>query len=186
MKTKILLYLFVTSFSLFSCKGKQQKLSFYEEETICDSIDDEENELYDDYYDSGVSNVSVPFIEKNGVKYIEVKLNGVIGVDMILDSGCSGTLISKDEAQYLFSKGVLTEDDFMGTKESVIADGSIVENMVVNLRELVIGDAIRCTNVEATVSANSQVPLLLGNEVLNRSASYTVDNENKTINFTLK
>ena len=41
-------------------------------------------------------------------------------------------------------------------------------------------------NVQATVSANTKAPLLLGNEVLNRTASYSVDNVNKVINFTLK
>lgn len=113
-------------------------------------------------------------------------VNGQFTVKMILDSGCSGTLISIAEAKYLYEKGCFTQDDILGMTQSQIADGSIVENMVINLRELVIGGQIACTNVTATVSANAQAPLLLGNEVLNRAPSYSVDNENKLIKFKLR
>lgn len=129
--------------------------------------------------------VAVPFIESGGVKYIEVELNRTFTVRMILDSGCFGALISVAEAQHLYAKGVLTDEDFVGKSKSMIADGSIVENMVVNLREVIIGGKIICPNVQATVSSNALAPLLLGNEVLNRTASYTVDNQNKTIKFKL-
>lgn len=127
--------------------------------------------------------VAVPFTEEMGVKLVNVKINGSIGVDMIIDSGCSGTLISLAEAQYLAQKGVLTEDDIMGQQQAQIADGSITLNTVVRLRQLVIGDAILCPDVIATVSDNMNAPLLLGNEVLNRIGAYTVDNENSLLIF---
>ena len=41
-------------------------------------------------------------------------------------------------------------------------------------------------NVQAVVSANINAPLLLGNEVLNRLATITIDNDNQTLNFKLK
>jgi len=129
--------------------------------------------------------VEVPFEESGGLKLLSVELNGTFTVRMILDSGCSGALISVAEAQHLYSKGVLTENDFLGKAKAMIADGSVVENMVVNLREVVIGGKIICPNVEATVSSNTKAPLLLGNEVLNRTTSYTVDNYNKKIYFKL-
>lgn len=129
--------------------------------------------------------ISIPYVEKGGVKYVDVAVNG-FGFQMIFDTGCSGTLISVAEARYLYEKGYLTDDDFLGVTKAQIADGSIVENMVINLKEVVIGDRILCKNVQATVSANNNAPLLLGNEVLNRVAAYAVDNENKTINFKCK
>ena len=54
-------------------------------------------------------------------------MNGQFTVKMILDSGCSGTLISIAEAKYLYEKGCFTQDDILGTTQSQIADGSIVE-----------------------------------------------------------
>lgn len=175
-------FCFCLALLLIGCKNKEKYAPPYFE-TSNASVEQDGN-LPESELSSG-DIVAVPFIESGGVKYIEVELNRTFTVRMILDSGCSGALISVAEAQHLYSKGVLTDDDFVGKSKSMIADGSVVENMVVNLREVIIGGKIICPNVQATVSSNAQAPLLLGNEVLNRTASYTVDNQNKTINFKL-
>lgn len=134
--------------------------------------------------------IEVPYRETGGVKFVHVKVNGV-GWDMIFDTGCSGTLLSLSEARYLVEKGLLVEDDRLGYAHSQIADGSIVENMVVNLRKVSIiandGETIDCYNVRATVSNNIEAPLLLGNEVLDKVAyDYTIDNARKVISFNVK
>lgn len=129
--------------------------------------------------------VSVPYHEENGVKLVNVKVNGV-GLEMIFDTGCSEALISIAEAEYLYKKGLLTEDDFLGTTKTQIADGSIVEDMVINLREVVLNDEVSCPNVTATVSSNVNAPLLLGNGILDRFASVNIDTSTKTINFKFK
>lgn len=172
---------------LLSACGSEKKrhLSFYETEDVAASGKDSLDSSFDVSYDSS-SDVEVPFAESNGVKLIDVTVNRQFTVKMIIDSGCSSTLISIAEAKYLYEKGCFASDDFLGVTQSQIADGSIVENMVVNLKELIIGGKIVCNNVTATVSANTQAPLLLGNEVLNRVPSYSVDNENKVIKFKLQ
>ena len=148
------------------------------------------SDLYSEVTINSQTSVEVPFKEEGGVKYVHVKVNGV-GWDMIFDTGCSGTLLSLSEARYLAVKGLLVEQDVLGTTHSQIADGSIVENMVVNLRQISIitndGSTIDCYNVKATVSNNINAPLLLGNEVLDEVAyDYTVDNINKVICFNVK
>lgn len=172
---------------LASCEQKKKSLSFYgNEEAVEDTTEVVPSQVASQVSYDADSEVAVPFVEQNGVKLIDVTVNRQFTVKMILDSGCSGTLISIAEAKYLYEKGCFTQDDILGTTQSQIADGSIVENMVINLRELVIGGQIACTNVTTTVSANAQAPLLLGNEVLNRAPSYSVDNENKLIKFKLQ
>lgn len=172
---------------LASCDGKKKRPAFYDNgaDTEADTVtyDNEASSDYEQMTDTEI--VSIPFTEKDGVKYVNVSVNG-FGFEMIFDTGCSGTLISVAEANYLYQKGFLTEDDIIGVTQSQIADGSIMENMVINLKEVILDGKIRCTNVSATVSANNNAPLLLGNEVLNRVAAYAVDNENQTINFKLK
>lgn len=172
---------------LTACTDEKKKPVFYDNETNTetDSVasDDEMSADYDQMENSDI--IAIPFTEKGGVKYVNVSVNG-FGFEMIFDTGCSGTLISAAEANYLYQKGYLTKDDIIGVTNEQIADGSIVENMVINLKEVVLDGKIRCTDVTATVSANNQAPLLLGNEVLNRVAAYAVDNENQTINFKLK
>lgn len=170
-----------------SCDGKKKRPAFYDNgvDTEVDSVvyDDDVSSDYEQMTDAEI--ISIPFTEKCGVKYVKVSVNG-FGFEMIFDTGCSGTLISVAEANYLYQKGFLTQDDIKGVTQSQIADGSIVENMVINLKEVILDGKIRCTDVTATVSANNNAPLLLGNEVLNRVAAYAVDNENQTINFKLR
>lgn len=161
--------------TLLSCGGEKKKPIYVDlEEATEESL----------YAQSG-DEIVVPFRNENGVKYVAVKVNGV-GFEMIFDTGCSDALISVAEANYLYQKGKLTQDDILGTAQSQIADGSVVENMVVNLKEVVINDQILCPNVKATVSGNIKAPLLLGNEILDRLATIKIDNENETLNFKLK
>ncbi len=127
----------------------------------------------------------VPYRSKNGVKYVDVKVNGV-GLEMIFDTGCAGMHISVAEARYLYDKGTLTDDDFLGVSPAVTADGNVSVDMVVNLREVIISDQVVCHNVAATVSANTDAPLLLGNGVLDRIESTTIDNENHNLIFRFK
>ncbi len=185
MRAKNILILMI-AILLSSCHEKKKQLSFYDNSDLVeDSVG-----MYGSPYKTTISysgeEVSVPFIEQDGVKLIDVSVNCQFTVKMILDSGCSGTLISIAEAKYLYDKGCFSQEDILGTTKSQIADGSIVENMVINLRELVIGGKIMCSNVTAIVSANTQAPLLLGNEVLNRAPSYSVDNQKKVIRFQLQ
>lgn len=160
---------------ILSCSGEKKKPIY---------VDLEESTEESLYAQNG-DEIVVPFRNENGVKYVAVKVNGV-GLEMIFDTGCSGALISVAEANYLYQKGKLTQDDIIGTAQSQIADGSMVENMVVNLKEVVINDQIFCPNVSATVSENINAPLLLGNEILDRLATIKIDNENETLNFKLK
>ncbi len=137
-------------------------------------------------YSSGSGEiVEVPFQYVNGLKIIKVKINNTLTIDMIMDSGCSTSMISIAEAEYLWKKGVLTESDFKGTSKAQVADGRIVDNLVFNLKELVIGDDLVARNVEVLVSENVNAGLLLGNEVLDRVASYTVDMQSRIIRFEL-
>ena len=129
-------------------------------------------------------NVEVPYSELGGVKTIPVKLNGV-SMDMIFDTGCSGMSISLNELLTMQKNGKFSESDIVGVSESTIADGSVVENAVINLREVEIGgkSGIVLHNIEASVALNQIAPILLGNGVLDAVASVEVDNINKTIKF---
>lgn len=172
-----------------SCINKKERPAFYDAENIESGTNLSEDSVIETSQATDNTDktniVTVPFRENAGVKYVKVSVNG-FGFEMIFDTGCSGTLISIDEANYLYKKGYLTAEDYLGQSQSQIADGSIVENMVFNLKEVIIDEKIYCVDVPATVSGSSNAPLLLGNEVLDRVASYTIDNENKIINFKLK
>ena len=125
---KFILGILITT-TLFSCGGDKKTPIYVETENVS-----EEKETEDTSYAQSGEEIVVPFRNENGVKYVQVKVNGV-GFEMIFDTGCSGALISVAEANYLYQKGKLTQEDILGTAQSQIADGSVVENMVVNLKQ---------------------------------------------------
>lgn len=137
------------------------------------------------FMDFSDEKVAIPIAYDDGVKYVDVTLNGA-PCKMIIDSGCSGTLISIVEATYLRKNGLLEDEDIYDLEMTQIADGSVVENLVINIKKVVIGDKIMCENVRATVSSSANAPLLLGNEVLNRAPAYTIDNKKGLLIFTVK
>jgi len=143
---------------------------------------------YDNSIGSSSGTIDVPFKWESGVKYVQVKING-LSTDMIFDTGCSMTLISVLEAQQLMKRGLLSSEDFLGTAKASIADGSIVEDAVFNIKTLELSDGqqtIICRDVLTQVSSNAEAPVLLGNGVLDRVASYTIDNDARVIKFKLK
>lgn len=171
----------------FSCGGERKKPVY---EDMKEAIEKTAEQTTEDFrIESSPTHSSeeiiVPFRNENGTKYVQVKING-ISMEMIFDTGCSTTSISIAEANHLYQKGALTNEDILGEEQMSIADGSIVTGMVINLREVVIDNRIRCPNVRAHVSESSNAPLLLGNEVLDRLATITINNENETLHFKLK
>lgn len=158
----------ISVLTFFSCGGKKPKPVYI------DIVDVE----------SPGNIVKVPYTEMYGVKTISVKINGV-PMNMIYDTGCSGVHLSLLELQTLCKNGQFSENDIIGSSYSSIADGSIVENGLINLREIEIGgeNGITLYNVQASVALNQEAPVLLGNGVFDSMASVELDNYNKTINF---
>lgn len=133
------------------------------------------------------SAIVVPFNILGGVKTIPVKINGVT-MDMIFDTGCSGISISLHEVQTLWKNGRISDSDIRGTTYSVLANGTVEENVVILLHEVEIGgeNGVVLNNVEANVVLNMDAPLLLGNIVTDEVASVEVDNNEQVIKFKLK
>lgn len=172
-------YILLIAILLCSCGGNKKNNAYQFDPNIW-------TDNYEQPLTTERETISIPYVEKNGVKYIAVKINGGPTFDMIVDTGCSGVLISIKEAQYLAQSGLLTEEDYRGNALSSIADGSIVENMVFNIKEMIIGGKIVCPDVNVTVSNNISAPMLLGNGVFDRISSFSIDNANKQIIFHLQ
>ena len=171
MKT-IYYFVFIICFLLLcSCSGKRIKPDLL-------SI----GYSSDNYYGNVVE---VPFQDQGGVRTVQVKINDCTEFPMIFDTGCSEVSISILELATLIKHGYISEEDVIGITQTQIADGSVVEEAVVNLRKLQIGDYV-CNNVRATISENGAAPLLLGNGALKDVESFIVDDEAKVIKFYLK
>lgn len=115
-----------------------------------------------------------------GVFRTEVSLNGVVNIDMIIDSGASEVSISPDVASTIIRSGTVEEDDWLDSKTYVFADGSRAKSKRFNLDTIKIGNhTIR--NVAVSISNDIESPLLLGQNVLSRLGEVTFDYENSRI-----
>lgn len=127
--------------------------------------------------------IAIPYTEMYGnTIMLPVKINGV-GLDMIFDTGASSTCITVAEAQYLYDKGLLSEDDILNVQAYQTADGNISVGLRVILSKIVIGETICVSNVEALVVEDQQAPLLLGQSVLRNFKEVSVDRENNVVKF---
>ncbi|MDN0081135.1 retropepsin-like aspartic protease, partial [Bacteroides gallinaceum] len=101
------------------------------------------------------------------------KVNG-LELNFIFDTGASDVYLSMTEAIFMLKNGYLTKNDFTGVSYSQIANGDIVENTAVVLREVEIG-GIKLQNVTASISHNLDAPLLLGQSAIQKLGPIQLD-----------
>ena len=112
------------------------------------------------------SQARIQMQKENGVYKIPCKVNG-LRMKFIFDTGASDVCISLTEATFMYENDYITDDDIIGTSSSQIADGSIVENIRIRLKEIEIA-GLKLRNVEALVTQNFGAPLLLGQSVIQK------------------
>ena len=143
----------------------QERLSGYGEEVV-------------DMKEEVISEVS---INRSGGGTFEVPcaVNG-LSLNMIFDTGASDVSISSVEANFMLKNRYLSEKDFKGKAYYQTATGEISEGTVITLKEVRIGDAV-LKNVDASVVKNQKAPLLLGQSVMERFGTITIDNINSKL-----
>ena len=115
----------------------------------------------------------------SGVYEVPCMING-LQLKFIFDTGASAVSISSVEASFMLKNNYLSKEDIKGKEYFSTATGEIHEGTKINLREIKIGDAV-LKNVEASVVQNQQAPLLLGQSVLERFGTITIDNINSKL-----
>ena len=114
-----------------------------------------------------------------GTYEIPCSING-LPLKFIFDTGASDVTLSSVEANFMLKNDYLSAKDFKGSRHYLTADGNISDGAVVCIREVQVGD-VKLKNIEASVVRNQKAPLLLGQSVLERFGSVTIDNENSTL-----
>lgn len=113
--------------------------------------------------------------KSDGIYKIPCQVNG-LRMKFYFDTGASFVSISLKEALFMLENDYLSTKDIVGTGKSTIADGSIVENTIINLRELKIGDKV-LRDVKASVSKTLSAPILLGQSALKRLGGYKIEGD---------
>lgn len=113
-------------------------------------------------------------MEKEGnLFYIPGRVNG-LNLKFVFDTGASEVCISLSEAIFMIKNGYLSEQDVVGSSYSQIANGEIVENTNIILREVEVG-GIKLQNVSASISHTLQAPLLFGQSAIQKLGPIQID-----------
>jgi clan AA aspartic protease (TIGR02281 family) len=108
-----------------------------------------------------------------GVYTVPVRLNDLLTVDFLIDTGAADVGLSDELAARLQSTGVMTERDFRGSERYTLADGSFVTCRLLVLRAVRIG-AREVPDVKASACPGN-APLLLGQSFLKKLGPWALD-----------
>lgn len=108
-----------------------------------------------------------------GVYKVPCSVNGV-KMKFIFDTGASVVSLSKSMATYMEDNGYLNKKDYLGKSQTIIADGSVVDVEVVNLRDFEIG-GLHLKDVVATVKDGQNVPLLMGQSAIEKLGRVSIE-----------
>lgn len=117
--------------------------------------------------------ITIDMTQKGKVYTLPGKVNG-LELTFIFDTGASEVYLSLTEAFFMLKNGYLSPDDFTGTSYSKIANGDIVENTSVLLKEIEIG-GIKIKNVTALISQRLDSPILLGQSAIQKLGPIQLD-----------
>ena len=157
-----------TDFKSLIARCKEKHSTRIEKMNLIDSAEKEEQ----------ITEVAITR-RSGGTFNVDCNVNG-LPLSMIFDTGASDVTISKVEADFMLKNNYLSKDDIKGKKLYQIADGGISEGTVITLKEVKIGEAI-LHNVDASVVKSQKAPLLLGESVLQKFGTFTVDNINSKL-----
>ena len=108
----------------------------------------------------------VPVTPDGGVYSVPVHLNGVLRLDLVLDTGAAYVMIPADVALTLKRTGTLSIAQEDSAQDFELADGSVVQQRRVVLCSLQVGSQ-QLRDVDAIIGGLKS-PLLLGQSALRR------------------
>jgi clan AA aspartic protease (TIGR02281 family) len=116
----------------------------------------------------------------NGVYRIACSVNGA-KMKMIFDTGASKVSLSETMANFLYDNGYISKEDVLGTSKTQTADGSIHDNVVINLKDIEIS-GLHIKNVQAVVISSQNAPLLLGQSAIQKLGHISLNGNKLIIN----
>jgi hypothetical protein len=119
------------------------------------------------------ANREIPLMRAGGVYQVEATLNGWLVRPFIVDSGAADVQVSADVFVALYPRG--SSPRFLPGVSYRLGDGSVVRSQRFVLQSLRIGDHV-FSQVSASIGSPG-APLLLGQTVLTRLGTWTIDNE---------
>ena len=121
----------------------------------------------------------IALVKEGGVYKLPVKMNGVLTLHFILDTGAADVQIPADVALTLVRAGTIQSADFLPGRTYTLADGTTVRSPRFMLRSVHIGSRVM-TQVPASIG-NLDSALLLGQSVLEKLGTWSMDSQRRVL-----
>lgn len=125
------------------------------------------------------SDTQIQMEEYGGVYRIPCTVNGA-KMKFIFDTGASNVCLSLSMAEYLYDNDFITKEDIIGTGSSSVADGRIVDHIIINLKDIEIAGQ-HLNNIQAVVIDGQNAPLLMGQSAIQKLGRIELDGSLLTI-----
>lgn len=119
------------------------------------------------------SDTKIQMEEYGGVYRIPCTVNGA-KMKFIFDTGASNVCLSLSMAEYLYDNDYITKEDIIGTGSSSVADGRIVDHIIINLKDIDIAGQ-HLNNIQAVVIDGQNAPLLMGQSAIQKLGKIELD-----------
>lgn len=128
---------------------------------------------------SAWSDTVIQMEESGGVYRIPCTVNGA-KMKFIFDTGASNVCLSMSMAEYLYDNEFISKEDILGTGTSSVADGRIVDHVIINIRDIEIAGQ-HINNVQAVVIDGQNAPLLMGQSAIQKLGEISLSGSTITI-----
>jgi len=116
----------------------------------------------------------------NNLMVVKVVINNSFSRNFYWDTGASSITISESLFSAMVKSGDINKNDILGKTKCSIADGSIVDALVIQFKTLAVGTFV-LNNIEALVLPGSNSSFLLGQSVFQKFGKIAVDYNTKMI-----
>lgn len=117
---------------------------------------------------------------ENGVLFLPIKINGVLKIDAMIDTGAAECNIPPCIANTLVKTKTLIVDHILPNLFYTLADGTTQECKRFLIKSLKIGNKT-IYNVECSVSKSDSAPILIGGSALKKLKAIKIDYKNNTV-----
>ena len=119
-----------------------------------------------------IARVTIEMEQDGGVYKVPCVVNG-LRMKFVFDTGAANVCISETMANYMLENDYLNNEDIIGTGQSSVADGRIVDHLKIRIATLEIG-GMQLDNVEAIVIMGQSAPLLLGQTAIEKMGEVSI------------
>lgn len=116
----------------------------------------------------------------NGVFGIPIALNDALRIYSIFESGAKDITISADLALTLFKTGSIGDNDWLNGSSYRFSDGSMAKSNRFKLNTVKVGSRV-IYNITCSISNYMKVPMIIGQNVLDKFGKYSFDYANETL-----